>query len=372
MVPGLGARRAVGLLSRFQSPVSIFRASARDLEDFGLSASLAQSIASGCSFDEAVTQQEKLRQTGTDLIPIYDARYPAALKHIFDPPAVLYARGRVELLQTISLAVVGTRRPSPYGSAVADKLSTGLAAAGLTITSGLARGIDTSAHRAALEAGGNTIAVFGSGIDHVYPSENRRLAEDIGNRGLLLTEFPMGTPGYPQNFPVRNRIISGLSVGVLLIEGAQYSGSAITARLAMEQGREVFAVPGNITQKTSWGPNLLIKQGAKLVQDAMDILNDLTPEIRRGISAQRSLFGEDASAEMAVVTDELNPLLSGPMAAVAREVMAVIKTDDPLLLDQIVDRVEMFSSSEIIAVLFELELAGKVRQLPGRRFLKTW
>ena len=189
--------------------------------------------------------------------------------------------------------------------------------------------------------------------------------------GLVISEFPLGTPGYPQNFPVRNRIISGISIGVLLVEGAQYSGSAITARLALEQGREVFAVPGNITQKTSWGPNLLIKQGAKLVQDSMDVLNELAPEVRRGVSAQRSLFGPDGGAEDDDNGDGL-PVLNGPMAPVARSVLALLTPDQPLLLDQIADSLDGFSSSEIIAVLFELELCGQVRQLPGKRFAKVF
>src|SRR5206468_3853663 len=169
-------------------------------------------------------------------------------------------------LSSLMVGVVGTRRPTAYGTAAAARLARDLSVAGLTIVSGMARGIDSAAHRAALEIQGDTVAVFGCGVDEVYPAENRKLAEQIAQAGLLLSEFPMATPPYPQNFPVRNRIISGMGAGVLVVEGGEYSGSAITAKLAAEQNREVFAVPGNITSKMSWGPNLLIKQGAKLVQ----------------------------------------------------------------------------------------------------------
>src|SRR5689334_5343762 len=218
---------------------------------------------------------------GAVLIPISDPRYPARLKEIFDPPIALFVRGRAELLDSIMLGVVGTRRPTAYGVAATERLSADLAQAGLTITSGMARGIDTAAHRSALSVGGDTVAVFGCGVDLVYPAENRKLAEELSNRGLLVSEFPMGSPAYPQNFPIHNRVISGMSVGVMIVEGAQYSGSAITARMALDQQREVFAVPGNITSKVSWGPNLLIKQGAKLVQEWNDVLVELPAATRR-------------------------------------------------------------------------------------------
>src|SRR5690348_12369763 len=281
LVPGLGTRTSGKLLERFRTPQAIFRASRTELEAAGVSGAVAQSIASGCTFEDAAAQQQKMKDSGTALVALNDPRYPAALREIFDPPILLFARGRVELLQSIMLGVVGTRRPTPYGLAAAERLSTDLAHAGLTIVSGMARGIDSAAHKGALAAGGGTIAVFGCGVDVIYPSENRKLAAELTAKGLILSEFPMGTTAFPQNFPIRNRIISGMSTGVLVVEGAQYSGSAITAKLAMDQGREVFAVPGNITSKLSWGPNLLIKQGAKLVQDWNDVIAELSPESRR-------------------------------------------------------------------------------------------
>ncbi len=253
MTPGLGTRKAGQLLEVFRTPQAIFRASRSELQAAGLSAGVAQSLASGCAFDDAADQQNQAAKAGAVLIPLTDARYPPALRDIFDPPPLLFARGRVELLATLMLGVVGTRRPTAYGGVAASKLSADLAAAGMTIASGMARGIDTAAHRGVLEVGGDTMAVFGCGIDQIYPAENRKLAEQIATRGLLISEFPMGAPAYPQNFPIRNRIISGMSAGVLVVEGSEYSGSAITAKLAIEQNREVFAVPGNITVQDELG-----------------------------------------------------------------------------------------------------------------------
>src|SRR5664279_655872 len=242
LVPGLGSRTSGKLLDRFRTPQAIFRASRTELEGAGVSGAVAQSIASGCTFEDAATQHEKMAQCAAVLVTIGDPRYPRALREIFDPPMLLFARGRVELLQTICLGVVGTRRPTPYGLAVAERLAGDLAHAGLTIASGMARGIDSAAHKGALAAGGDTVAVLGCGVDVVYPSENRKLAADLAVKGLIISEFPMGATAFPQNFPIRNRIISGISLGVLVVEGAQYSGSsAITAKLAMDQGREVFA-----------------------------------------------------------------------------------------------------------------------------------
>jgi DNA processing protein len=269
----------------------------------------------------------------------------------------------------------------------------------------MARGIDTAAHRAILEIGGDTIAVFGCGVDQIYPSENRKLADQIAEDGLLISEFPMATPAYPQNFPVRNRIIAGMGAGVLVIEGGEYSGSAITAKLAAEQNREVFAVPGNITSKMSWGPNLLIKQGAKLVQEWNDVVTELKPEDRRRLVDQcrnrlklNGLEAEESRNESqngpqaesigsngaSIGSRQDGPLvgrgngtydgaMSGPMKGIARAVLAVLKPDSAIGLDNLLIEVaEQASSSEVIAVLFELELAGLIRQVPGKRYLKVW
>ncbi len=372
MTPGLGTRTAVQLIETFQTPQAVFRASRSELEAAGIGPGLAQSIASGCGFDDAVTQQQKLVETGTVLVPFNDPRYPARLKDIFDPPPLLFARGRVELMSELAVGIVGTRRPTAYGNAVAARLAKDLASAGLTIVSGMARGIDTAAHRAVLEGGGNTVAVFGCGVDEVYPAENRKLAEPLSKDGLILSEFPMATPPYPQNFPIRNRIISGMSAGVLVIEGGQYSGSAITAKLAAEQNREVFAVPGNITSKMSWGPNLLIKQGAKLVQEWNDVVVELKPDDRRRLVERcrnrLNLKGDFADESK----DPLQSSLAYGPEGVGRTVLGHLQPDAPITLDYLVDTLGGTSPSEIIAALFELELAGLVRQLPGKSFIKVW
>jgi len=368
LIPGLGTRKANQLIAHYRSPQAIFRASRSELESSGLSGSVAQTIASGCTFDDAVEQQQKMLETGTALIPIFDSRYPARLREIFDPPIVLFARGRIDLLQGILLGVVGTRRPSAYGTAAAERLSADLAQAGLVIASGMARGIDTAAHRAALDIGGETVAVFGCGVDMVYPAENRKLASEIAGKGLLVSEFPLGAPAYPQNFPIRNRIISGVSVGILVVEGAQYSGSAITAKMALDQQREVFAVPGNITSKMSWGPNLLIKQGAKLVQEWNDVLVELPSEIRR------ALIGK-AQARLGVISLDLKeeqPPLPPELGMASRLLLGKLKFDAPLHMDQLLESSDTLTASEVTAALFELELLGLARQLPGRNFVKVW
>ena len=369
MTPGLGTRKAGQLLGVWRTPQAIFRASRSELEAAGLSPSLAQSIVSGCAFDDAADKQQKTREAGAVLVPVTSAAYPPALRQIFDPPPVLFARGRLDLLGTLMLGVVGTRRPTPYGIAAATRLATDLAGAGMTIASGMARGVDTSAHVGALEAGAGTVAVFGSGVDQIYPAENRKLAERIASQGLILSEFPMAFPPYPQNFPIRNRIISGMSVGVLVVEGSEYSGSAITAKLAVEQGRDVFAVPGNITSKMSWGPNLLIKQGAKLVQEWNDVVTELKPEDRRRLTDQcrkRLKIEGDNSVET---------IAGGPaslMSRVSLGILGLLRPDAATGLDHIIESVESASSSEVIAALFELELAGLVRQLPGKSYIRVW
>jgi DNA processing protein len=358
----------MALLTRFRTPQAIFAASTSELEGQGVSQSVARSISSGCVFDEAVTQQERMRALGVDLIPIFDRRYPPMLTEIFDPPIVLFARGQVDLLQTLMLGIVGTRRPTPYGVTIAERLSEDLAKLGFTIASGMARGVDTVAHTCALKADGNTVAVYGCGVDQIYPTENRKLAENIMRNGLIVSEYPMGAPAYPQNFPVRNRVISGMSVGVLVVEGAQYSGSSITARLAMEQGREVFAVPGNVTSPASWGPNILIKSGAKLVQMAADVAEELTAEVRRKVMSQsRNSLLFDTHER---TSDQDEPNFVGPMAPVFRAILGALRTDAATGLDALVESLEGISSSEIIAGLFELEMTGKVRQLPGKQFVK--
>lgn len=370
MVPGLGARTANRLLEQFRTPAAIFQASRSELESCGVAGGVAQSITSGCAFDDAAAQHQKMAAAGATLVPILDPRYPARLKETFDPPVALFTRGRLELLGGLHLGVVGTRRPTPYGVAAAERLSGDLARAGLTIVSGMARGVDTAAHRGALGAEGNTAAVLGCGVDLVYPAENRKLAEEMTKKGLIVSEFPMGSPAYPQNFPIRNRIVSGMSLGVLVVEGAQYSGSSITARLAMEQGREVFAIPGSIMSKMSWGPNLLIKQGAKLVQDFNDVVVEFSPEVRRQLAfeSQGRLLSEGTETREGAATS--NQVTSANPAA--RRVLGRLRIETATHIDDLLAGIENLTSSEVIAALFELEMTGLIRQLPGKNFVKVW
>ena len=385
LVPGLGTSNAVKLIRRLGSPERIFHASVSELESNGVRAAVAQSIVSGVSFEEAAAEAERVRAAGVEILTLHDSRYPAPLKEIYDPPILLYARGRVELLAASEIAVVGSRRPSPYGTAVACKLSEELAAAGLAIVSGMARGIDTAAHHGALRAGGETIAVLGCGVDVVYPAENKKLAAEIATRGLIVSEFPMGSVAFPQNFPIRNRIIAGLSHAVLVVEGAQYSGSLITARLALDHGREVLAVPGSIVSRLSWGPNLLIKQGATLVQQWQDVVEALPEPLRSAIwRAQRDKLqqqvlpgaevgasGESAGAPAASQQKAGNGFGPG-LAPLHKRLLGLVQVDASTHIDALIEQLNENSPSEIIAALCELELGGLLRQLPGKSYVRVW
>jgi DNA processing protein len=250
---------------------------------------------------------------------------------------------------------------------MAERLAIDLSARGLVIISGMARGVDTAAHRGVIAAKGQTIAVFGTGVDVLYPKEITRVAEQIvALGGALISEFPLGTFAAPQNFPIRNRIISGMSCGVLVVEAAEYSGTRITARCALEQSREVFAVPGNVTNKNSWGPNTLIKQGAKLVATWEDVWEELPENIRVALApAEPDESQGGGTASLFPSDEQLSPH--------ERKIFALLKADEATHIDEIVEKLEgEMSSSEIFSALFELELAAKVRQLPGKNFVKSF
>jgi DNA processing protein len=295
-----------------------------------------------------------------------DPCYPERLKEIYDPPLVLYVRGDPEVLRQPGIAMVGTRHPTPYGSGMAERLACDLAAQGLVIISGMARGVDTASHRGAITAKGKTVAVFGTGVDVIYPKENSRLSEQIlALGGALISEFAMGTFAAPQNFPIRNRILSGMSVGVLVVEAAEYSGTRITARCALEQNRDVFAVPGNVTNKNSWGPNTLIKQGAKLVATWEDVWEDLPPEVKLALTPPPSHESAEPTSASLFPDQGLPPH--------EKRILKLLKADESTHIDELVERLENdMSSSEIFAALFELELSGKVRQMSGKNFVKSF
>lgn len=357
LTPGIGARKSADLIEAYRSPTALFRASASELRACGVQAVAAQAIASGCAFDTAIRLQERMNAESIGLITIQDTQYPELLRHIYDPPICLFFRGDISCLAMTSVAIVGTRRPTQYGVTVAGRFGREFADAGACVVSGMARGVDTAAHKGALEAGGRTVAVFGCGVDVIYPTENRQLASLIAEHGLLVSEFPPGSPAYPQNFPIRNRIVAGICSGVVVVEGKEFSGSAITARLALDQGREVFAVPGNITSPMSLGPNTLIKQGAQPALSSEDVLANLPLTARQGLIAQRQL-------------GMAQPL--SPMAALAAQLLEIIPVDAAMHLDEILALLPDNSSSEIIAALFDLELQGQIRQLAGKTFAKVW
>jgi DNA processing protein len=294
------------------------------------------------------------------------AAYPERLKEIYDPPPVLWVRGDAGLLTRASIAVVGTRHPSPYGTGMAEVLSRDLAARGLLIVSGMARGIDTYAHKGALAAGKPTVAVWGTGADVIYPKENKRLAEQIlETGGAIVSELPLGTFPAPQNFPRRNRIISGVSIGVLVVEASENSGTRVTARCAADQGRDVYAVPGNVTNKNSWTPNTLIKQGAQLTATWEDVWETLPSQIR--LQMEEGWRVESKAAEGASEVPELK--LTGREAIV----FEVLRQDAALQMDEIIELVEaQLSSAEVFTALFELELAGRIRSLPGKNYVRCF
>ena len=366
LTPGLGPTRARKLVEHFGSPQAVLRASLTELEGSGILALSAQALATGKSAELAREEIAKAAESDITIISLDDPFYPPRLKEIYDPPVILYVSGNAELLIRPGIAVVGTRHPTPYGIGMSERLSCDLAAQGLTIISGMARGVDTASHRGAITAKGKTIAVFGTGVDVIYPKENTRLSEQIlALGGALISEFPLGTFAAPQNFPIRNRIISGMSVGVLVVEAAEYSGTRITARCALEQNRDVFAVPGNVTNKNSWGPNTLIKQGAKLVATWEDVWEDLPPEVRLTLTPASSPESS-ASASASLFPD-------GRLPPHEKRILSLLKADESTHIDELVEKLEAeMSSSEIFAALFELELNGKVRQMPGKNFVKSF
>jgi DNA processing protein len=359
-VIGVGSRTAAMLIDKFGSPGACFEASSYALESAGVNRQAIDAIKSSEPREKAQREIEELRRLSAEAIVLRDERYPALLRETYDPPIVIYAVGALQrALSQPVVAVVGSRLCSTYGRNVAEKLSRDLAERGVTIISGLARGIDACAHRAALEVKGLTIGVMGTGLDDCYPKENRKLADRIAAHGALVTEFPLGSPPISQNFPFRNRVISGMSLGVLVVEGAERSGSLITARLAYEQGRDVFAVPGNITSGKSFGPNYLIKDGAKLVQGWRDIVEEFAIALKEPILAAER--GELRAEQRAM--DEVK------LAPSEKRVLSMLKVDEPLHIDQLITKSGM-NLGELMGALLNLEMMERVRQLPGKAFVK--
>ena len=360
LTPGLGARLTGKLLRQFGSPEEAFRASLTELEACRLPAATAQAVASREAFRAAEQELAEVRRLGCRLVNWDETEYPKRLLEIYDPPPLLYVRGDVQVLGRHAMAMVGTRRPTPYGNQITERLARDLAERGLVIVSGLARGIDSSAHRGACAASrGATVGVLGCGIDVVYPKENRKLFAEVEKRGAIISEFPIGAYPAPENFPIRNRIVAGMALGAVVVQGAQYSGSLITARLAMEFGREVFGVPGNITEAASFAPNQLIKQGAKLVAGWEDVVEELPTEIRA------ELFPMDTTSAA-----ERASLCEQALSAPEKKLYELIRVEEAIHVDELVERTGL-SSSETLASLCEMEMRGIIRQMPGKQFIRV-
>ena len=365
LTPSLGPKRIADAMAQLRTPGQIFALTLTELEGLRFPADAAQFIFDGKARRAADEEWAKIAQQGATILTLGCPEYPERLKEIYDPPPVLWVRGAVQLLSRPSIAVVGTRHPSPYGTNVAELLSRDLAARGLVIVSGMARGIDTCAHKGALAARTATIAVWGTGIDVVYPKENKKLAEEIiATGGAIVSEMPMGTFPAPQNFPRRNRIISGLSIGVLVVEASENSGTRVTARCAAEQDRDLYAVPGNVTSKNSWTPNTLIKQGAKLVGSWEDVWEDLPSQVRLQLEQEAGVESRPEAAASLLPEPVLRPEES--------IVLKALRADESLQIDELLEKLEtQLTSSEVFTALFELELSGRIRCLPGRNYVRN-
>ena len=353
LVRGVGNVTYRQLLDRFASPREILRTVPARLTEAGISARIAQAIAAFDQWQEVEAELEQLARLNARLVTQTDAEYPERLRQIHDPPPFLYIRGHVEPQDTLAIAIVGARTASTYGRKMARELAQELAGCGVCVVSGLARGIDSEAHQASLETGGRTIAVLGSGLDVVYPREHIALAEQIAASGAVVSEFSLGSQPEAGNFPYRNRVISGISLGTVVVEATEKSGSLITAQCALDQNREVFAVPGPVTASRSRGPHRLIKAGAKLVESIDDILSEIAPALARTDRAEKN--------ETSVPVVPLEP---------DEEMVVQLFPEEAVQVDTLITGSGL-EPARMLEVLLGLELKGVVTQLPGMYFTAT-
>jgi DNA processing protein len=349
-VKGLGAVSFKKLTARFVDPTAAFSAALAELEQVeGLHRDAIDGIVAFSDWAEIDEEIERARDAGIAIVPFTNPNYPARLRTIADPPPFLYVKGNILTDDDKAVAIVGSRSASEYGRRVARDLARGLASLGFTVVSGMARGIDGAAHESALQAGGRTIAVLGSGVERAYPAEHELLYRRIAAGGAVVSELPIGTRPMAFNFPARNRLISGISLGVVVVEATEKSGSLITATLAVEQGREVFAVPGEVGSSRSRGAHRLIRQGAKLVESADDIIEEIAPQLleRTGSATQRA------------------PLVLPQNASDAARTIFALLQENTLQVDQVIERTGM-SAAQVLETLLDLELQGLLRQLPGK------
>ncbi len=348
-IPGVGPVLIKTLLDRFGNPKRVFKASRRELARVdGIGERLAGVIKETDIRGKVQRELKLIDELNASIITFMDQSYPNNLRQIFDPPPLLYVRGDLKPEDELAISIVGSRLTSNYGRMITERIAGDLARHGVTIVSGMARGIDSAAHKGALSAGGRTIAVLGCGVDIVYPPENHHLFDEITAHGAVISEFPISTPPEGSNFPRRNRIISGLSLGVVVVQADSRSGSLITAGLALEQNRDVFAVPGNVGTAGSRGTNRLIKQGAKLIESAEDILEEVLPRFQHRVLER----------------EERKPFLEED-----EERVFCLLEDEPIHIDSIIAQTRM-SPSRVSTILLQLELKGLVQQLSGKRFIK--
>lgn len=351
MLPDIGSIRFKKLLEYFKTAKAALRAGRRDLMACGIPARIAENFQSNINAVNLKKELQLIEDCRVKVIFPDSPDYPKLLKEIFDPPQVLYVKGHLAQ-EAINIAVIGSRQASFYGLKMAERFSYELASLGITVVSGLARGVDSASHRGALKAKGNTVAVLGSGLNCIYPPENKKLFEEIVDSGALISEFAMDAAPVARNFPRRNRIISGISCAVLVVEAARRSGALITANLALEQGRDVFAIPGHADCPTSWGTNQLIKEGAKLVDDVSEIISELNINV---VTRPKSLE--------TVAALNTNPALDSDEASILKAI-----TDEPSTFDDIALNCRI-PIAKFLSCLTKLEIKGLIKQLPGKRFI---
>ena len=352
LVPGVGSVLFKRLLDQFKTPGAVFKASLKELlEVEGVGGKVAGEIRKGPSEKKVERELRLVKEVGGTILTFGDALYPLPLKEIYDPPPLLYVRGNLKKEDDLALSIVGSRKTSPYGRWITEKMSQEIVCQGITIVSGMARGIDSVAHGGAISGGGRTLAVLGCGIDVIYPPENRSLFGQIIDHGAVLSEFPMGSRPEGIHFPRRNRIISGLSIGVVVVQASAESGSLITAEYALEQGREVFAIPGNVGAEGSRGTNRLIREGAKLVESSEDILEEILPQWER----RKEISRRARSPEQGLPEEE--------------KIVYQLLSDSPLHIDAII-RESPFDPGRVSSLLLNLELKGLISQWPGKCFTK--
>lgn len=368
-IDGVGSVGFKNLVDALGHPKNVFKASLKTLTVIpGIGQKIAANIKDFNNWHEAEEELERLKNYDACLITYQDSSYPRCLLNIYDLPPFLYVKGRLKE-DDVNIAVVGSRMASTYGKFSTERLCRELAINGITVVSGMARGIDSAAHRGALAGKGRTIAVLGCGLDTIYPPENQELYKEIVSKGAVITEYPFGTPPSGSNFPARNRIISGISLGVVVVEANEKSGSLITARLALDQGREVFAVPGSIDSAGSRGTHKLIKQGAKLIENVRDILDEILPQVEirsKDDRPEKSILqqgnSEEKRPEERSIAGEL-----GELTDTEKSILQSISSK-ALDIDSIITSTGL-KPNEVLNILLTLELRGIIKQLPGKKFM---